>query len=65
MTKDITDKLEALHTAGLAVIALVKVHKGLITLEDAHRQLQELGFTSDETKWIQEEVDKTFNKEED
>lgn len=66
MTKDITDKLEALHTAGLAVITLVKAHKGLIVLEDAHKQLQELGFApDDETECIQKEVEQAFTRHEE
>lgn len=44
MTKNITDELEALRTAGSAVIDLVKAHKGLIPLEYARKQLQKLGF---------------------
>lgn len=65
MTKDITDKLEALHTAGSAVIAFVKVHKGLIALADAQKQLQELGFAPDETECIQKEVEQAFTRHEE
>lgn len=65
MTKDVTDELEALRTAGLAVITLVKAHKGLIVLEDAHKQLQELGFAPDETECIQKEVEQAFTRHEE
>lgn len=60
MMKNIADELEALRTAGSAVIAFVKVHKGLLTAEDARKQLQNLGFEPSETEWIQREVEQTF-----
>lgn len=65
MTKNITDELEALRTAGSAVIAFVKVHKCLITTEDARNQLQKLGFEPFETEWIQREVEQTFTRHEE
>lgn len=62
MTKDITDELDALRTAALAVTTLLEAQKGLITQDEARNRLKELGFTVNETSWIQGELDRITAK---
>lgn len=62
MTKDITDKLDALRTAALAVTTLLEAQKGLITQDEARDRLKEFGFTVNETSWIQGELDRITAK---
>ena len=62
MTKDITDELDSLRTAALAVTTLLEVQKGLITQDEAHDRLKELGFTINEISWIQGELDRIIAK---
>lgn len=62
MTKDITDELDALRTAALAVTTLLEAQKGLITQGEARDRLKELGFTVNETSWIQGELDRITAK---
>lgn len=62
MTKDITDELDALRTAALAVTTLLEAQKGLITQDEARDRLKELGFTVNETSWIQGELDRITAK---
>ena len=62
MTKDITDELDALRTAALAVTTLLEAQKGLITQDEARDRLKEFGFTVTETSWIQSELDRITAK---
>lgn len=62
MTKDITDELDALRTAALAITALLEVKKGLITQDQAHNSLKDLGFTANETSWMQSKFDRIIAK---
>ena len=62
MTKDITDELDALRTAALAVTTLLEAQKGLIAQDEARDRLKELGFTVNETSWIQGKLDRITAK---